>query len=73
MNKGNLLPALKTHFPLIFLSIFFMAEEVALFAILGKSTQAKGIARSNNTLFLDYLRFYHEIYLIELFYPNELY
>ena len=45
----NLVPALTAFCPIIFFSNLSNTEEVALVANLGKTSIAKGTARSNNT------------------------
>ena len=48
MNKVNPFLAHTALFPLIFLSYFSKVDEVVLFANLGKTSLAKGTARSHN-------------------------
>ena len=47
----NPLPALTVRCPVFFFSNLSNTEEVALVANLGKTSLAKGTARSNNTFF----------------------
>ena len=51
MSKVNPLPALTATLPLIFLSNLSNADEVALVSSFGKTSLAKGTARSSNALF----------------------
>ena len=51
MNKVNPFPALTAPRPFIFLSKLFNTDEVVLFTNIGKTSLAKGTARSSNAVF----------------------
>ena len=53
MSKVNPLPGLTATLPLIFLSNLSNADEVALVSSFGKTSLAKGTARSSNALFTE--------------------
>ena len=58
MNKVNSFPALTTPFLLFFLSNLSDTDKVPLVSNLGKTSLARGTARSSNPILLFFLSFY---------------
>ena len=65
INKVDLFPGLAAPLPLIFHSNLFIAFETKLLTNPGKSSLAKGLARSVSAFFLNYLTKNQKIHLIE--------